>query len=132
MDHNTHTEWKGELVFESEIGGFKFKMDSDKKIAPSPKPHLLSALAGCAGVDIISILEKMREKVTSLSIDVGAKLSDDHPKIYTNIEVRIKISGEDLNREKVQKAVNLSREKYCGVSAMLGKAAELEYVVEYV
>jgi putative redox protein len=131
MDHNTNTEWKGNLVFESEINGFKFDMDGDNKVASSPKPLLLSSLAACAGIDIISILKKMRENVKSLSISVNGDLTDEHPRVYKNIEILIRISGENLNHEKVEKAVTLSKEKYCGVSAMLGKSAELEYVVEY-
>ena len=131
MDHKSHTEWKGDLLFESEIRGFKFSMDGDNKVACSPKPYLLSALAGCAGIDIISILEKMREKVTYLNIDVDGDLSEDYPQVYEKIQVRIQIDGENLDQGKVQKAVDLSREKYCGVSAMLGKSAELEYIVEY-
>lgn len=132
MDHNSTTQWKGDLLFEADIKGFKHTMDGANQVASSPKPYLLSALAGCAGIDIITILEKMREKVTSLSIDVNGDLTDEHPKVYKEIEILIKISGENLDHEKVDKAVSLSREKYCGVSAMLGKSAELKYVVEYV
>jgi putative redox protein len=132
IDHTTKTEWKGNQVFEAEMRGFKHQMDGNNEVACSPKPYLLSALAGCAGIDIITILEKMREKVTSLTIDVNGNLTEEHPKVYKQIEILIKISGDDLDPGKVQKAVDLSREKYCGVSAMLGKGAELKYVVEYV
>ena len=133
MDHNSNTQWTGnKLVFEADINGFKHTMDGDNQTAASPKPYLLSALGGCAGIDLITILEKMREKVTFLSLDVNGDLTDEHPKVYKVIEIIIKISGENLDKEKVQKAVNLSRDKYCGVSAMLGNGAELKYTVEYV
>ena len=132
MDHNSTTKWTGnDLVFEADIKGFTHTMDGDNKIAASPKPYLLSALGGCAGIDIITILEKMRQKVTSLSLDVNGDLTEEHPKVYKVIEIIIRISGEELDKDKVQKAVDLSREKYCGVSAMLGNGAELKYVVEY-
>jgi len=132
MDHNSHTEWKGELIFEAELRGFKHTMDGNNTIACSPKPYLLSSLAGCAGIDIIDILKKMRQQVTSLVIDVDADLTEEHPKVYKGIEIRIKIGGDNLDPKKVEKAVTLSKDKYCGVSAMLGKSAVLNYVVEYV
>jgi putative redox protein len=86
----------------------------------------LNALAGCTGVDVVSLLNKMRVKFTDFSIEVSGTLTEEHPKVYHTIVVNYKIKVADTDRDKVEKAVKLSKEKYCGVSIMLGKAAKLE------
>lgn len=94
---------------------------------PTPKPLLLVALAGCTGMDVVSLLEKMRQEYTSFKIAVTAEQTETHPKYYHKIHVQYRLVGKDLDPAKVQKAVDLSQDKYCGVSHMLKAASELTY-----
>lgn len=94
---------------------------------PSPMETLLMALAGCTGMDVIPILHKMRAPVERLTIEVTADRADTHPKVLTAIRLRYVAAGPGLRREQVEKAVGLSQEKYCSVSAMLRKAVPVTY-----
>ena len=96
---------------------------------PTPMETVLMALAGCTGIDVVSILNKMRENLEGLSIDVSADRAAEHPKVFTRIHVRYVAWGRGLNREQVERATALSKEKYCPVTAMLGKAAEISHEV---
>jgi putative redox protein len=92
---------------------------------------MLSALAGSTGIDVVSLLNKMRVEFSDFSIDTEANLSADHPKIYSEVKVIYRISVKPEDREKVEKAVALSKEKYCGVSAMFGKFAKMDFEIIY-
>jgi putative redox protein len=96
---------------------------------PTPMGLLLMAFGGCTGMDVVSILEKMRIEIEGLEIDVKGERSEEHPKTYRSIELVYRISGE-VDEEKAKRAVELSMEKYCSVSAMLKKSAEVNYRVE--
>jgi len=98
--------------------------------ASRPKELILIGLAGCSGSDISSILSKMKENVTRFEIDVDAESSDEHPKVYTKIHLKYRFWGENLNEEKIEKAINLSQDKYCSVSAMLKPTVDITYSVE--
>jgi len=122
--------WRSGLTFDADQDGHSLVIsDSDDDQGPRPKGLLLSALAGCAGIDVVSILKKMRQELRSFSIRASAEQTDDHPRVFVApIEVVIDLEG-DLDPAKVWRAVALSRDKYCGVAAMLGKHAEIRYVV---
>lgn len=92
---------------------------------------MLSALAGCTGIDVVSLLNKMRVEFSNFSIATEANLSADHPKIYNEVKVIYRISVKPEDREKVEKAVTLSKEKYCGVSAMFSKFAKMDFEIIY-
>lgn len=92
---------------------------------PRPVEILLAAQAGCTGMDVISILKKMRQPVTGYQVRVTGERRDDFPRIFTKIMVEHILQG-DLDEDKVAHAVELSEEKYCSVSAMLREAAQLE------
>ena len=98
--------------------------------ASRPKELILIGLAGCSGSDISSILSKMKENVKRFEIDVDAETADEHPKVYTKIHLKYRFWGEDLNEDKIEKAINLSQDKYCSVSAMLKPAVEITHSVE--
>jgi putative redox protein len=85
----------------------------------SPMQVLLAALGGCTGMDVVSILKKMRQDVTGYRIEVDGTRADDHPRVWTEITVRHIVEGNNLSREMVERAVSLSEEKYCSVAAML-------------
>jgi putative redox protein len=94
---------------------------------PRPMEMLLAALATCAGMDIVSILRKKRLEVTRYEVRVHGLRADDHPMIFTSITVEHLLTGPSIPPEAVQRAIDLTEEKYCGVSAMLGKAATITH-----
>ncbi|MBT4292531.1 OsmC family protein, partial [bacterium] len=94
--------------------------------APTPMEAVLHALAACAMVDVVSILEKMRLSMESLEVEVSAERADDHPKVFTKIHLKFVVTG-DLTENKVQRAIELSTEKYCSISAMLSSTAEITH-----
>jgi len=91
----------------------------------SPMELILVGLAGCTGLDIVDILEKKRQPLTALSVKVRGKRSEEHPKIYKEIEVTYLVWGEGIDPKAVERSIHLSEEKYCSVSAMLRKAADI-------
>lgn len=98
--------------------------------APGPMELLLISLMGCTGMDVISILKKMKEEVEDLRIFVEADRSNEHPKIFTKIKLIYEFKGKNLKYDNVKKAVELSQEKYCSVSHMLNKATPIEYEIK--
>lgn len=124
MSHKTTTQWKGGMLFESDNpSGKSVLMDTvvngqTERFGLSPKAMMLSSLAGCSGVDIVEILEKMKVTHYKLSIDVEAQLTDEHPRYYDKVHVDYRFYGQELNPNKINKAVTLSVEKYCGVMEM--------------
>lgn len=104
--------------------GAKFRMDSKEKAGgsgdyASPTDHLLAAVAGCTGIDVVSILQKMRQQFRSLQIEVDGTQADDHPHYFTAIHIKYILAGENIDRDKVEQAVAFSRDKYCSVQATL-------------
>src|SRR5579884_1054142 len=91
----------------------------------SPMQLLLAGLGGCTGMDVVGILKKMRQDVTSYRIEVDGVRAEEHPRIYTEITVRHIFEGNNLSRDMVERAVNLSEEKYCSAYAMLKEAATI-------
>lgn len=136
--YSMKTIWKGDMAFEADLDGQKVLMDAAKDnggqdSGPRPKPLILAALTGCSGMDVISILKKMREPCTWFELKVDAESSQDHPKRYTTIKLTYQFKKSDaLNPGNVEKACQLSQEKYCGVNAMLKDAASVEWAIEYV
>jgi putative redox protein len=124
MSHKITTHWKGSMLFESDNpSGKSVSMDTvvdgqTERFGLSPKAMMLSSLAGCSGVDIVEILEKMKVFDYKLSIDVEAQLTDEHPKYYHKVHVDYHFYGQELNLKKIYKAVTLSVDKYCGVMEM--------------
>lgn len=98
---------------------------------PGPKRLMLVALAGCTGIDIITILHKMKVSFSDLSIDTEGTLGDEHPKIYQQVTVTYKIKMADTERLKMEKAVQLSVDKYCGVMAMFKTFAKVKTEIVY-
>jgi putative redox protein len=95
-------------------------------LGPTPKPLLLASLGGCAGMDIVSILTKMRVPLRGFSVDVEGDTADEHPMRFDKVRVAYRIGGDDLPLSKVRRAIALTEEKYCGVWATLAPAVTLE------
>ncbi|HZK52683.1 MAG TPA: OsmC family protein [Desulfosporosinus sp.] len=96
----------------------------------NPMELLLMAIAGCSGMDITSILEKMNVKVQRFEMIVEGDRASDHPRVFKDIEIVYKFWGESLSEEKLQRAAQLSMKKYCSVANMIDKAANLTYRIE--
>ena len=134
MKHKVSTSWKGEMVFESDISGHRLTMDAPaeaggKETGPRPKPLMMASLAGCTGMDVISILKKMRVKVDDFVIHIEGDLTDDIPKHYKKMHVVYEFTGKNLPMDKLKKAVEMSKEKYCGVSYTYKQAMEISYEI---
>ena len=125
----TKTTWKQAHEFEADHDGNKIRIDGSVKKGHGPKALLLSALAGCSGIDIVDILTKMRVDFSDLIIEVGAGQTEEHPRVFTDIQVTYRMKTSADNEEKVRKAIDLSLEKYCGVSAMLKKNSPIHYTL---
>lgn len=123
----TITKWKSGQAFDSWQNETKIEIDA--KNGFSPKALLLSGLAGCSGIDVVDILEKMRVPFASLEIETRAEQTDEHPRVFKEIHINYIIVTEELNRDKVKKAIDLSLEKYCGVAAMLQKNSRIHYTI---
>jgi len=130
MDTSVKLSHLENMAFEGDIDGHKITIDADTKVGgenrgPKPKPLMLLSLAGCTAMDVISILRKMRVELDDFDVEVQADSTDEHPKHYHKMHVIYHFTGKDLPQEKLEKAVSLSEERYCGVSAIYKKAVEM-------
>jgi putative redox protein len=98
--------------------------------ATKPMELLLMSLGGCTGMDVVSILRKMRVDLDDFSIDIKANQAEDYPKVFTKIDLMYRFYGKDIDVEKVEKAIALSQDKYCSIMAMLKKAIAINYSYE--
>jgi putative redox protein len=134
MKETIKAQWLNDLSFEAEVDGHKIYMDTaaehgGKNLGPRPKLIMMVALAGCTGMDVASILKKMRENVEELSVEVEGDVTEEHPKRFEGMKVIYKVKGKGINRKNVEKAVALSSEKYCGVSANYKEAFDITYEI---
>lgn len=130
MKETINVNWKENMSFEAEVNGHKIILDAVSAVGgedkgPRPKPFMMVALAGCTGMDVVSILKKMRVEVDNFNVKVDGELTEEHPKHYDKMHVTYEFWGKDLPMDKLKKAVNLSEERYCGVSATYKKALKL-------
>ena len=119
-------KWLDQMAFEGEVNGHKILIDADGAVGgtdrgPRPKPFMLMALGGCTAMDVVSILAKMRVELEDLKVSVSGDLTEEHPKHFYQMHVKYEFWGKDLPMDKLEKAVNLSEERYCGVSAVYKK-----------
>ena len=91
--------------------------------------NALTALAGCTAMDVVAILKKMKVDLEDLSVEAESELTDDHPRVFRGIKLTYRFKGKDLSLKHLEKAVRLSQNRYCGVSAMLSKAVPIEYEI---
>src|SRR5665647_2959425 len=123
-------EWKGNFRFEAKNpNGLTVNFDAPKKYggdetAPSPMETLLACLAGCTSY-VVNILKKKRQNISGYWVEVEGERREEPPEVYTKIQIKYKIKGKNLSKEAVERAIQLSNEKYCFVGAMLKKTAEI-------
>lgn len=121
------TKWIRENEFVANVTGHDIQMSSNYDLGSSPKQMLLASLAGCTGLDVVDMLKKMRVNFDKFELNVSAHMTDEHPKIYDLINIDYCFYGSSLDQQKIEKAVHLSKEKYCGVSAMLRKSSKINF-----
>ena len=122
--------WLENMAFKAEVNRHEIILDAAEKVGgenrgPRPKPLMMTALAGCTGMDVVSILKKMRVEFEDFSVLVEGDITEEHPKQFTKMHVIYAFKGKNLPLDKIQKAVSLSEESYCGVSASYRKAFEI-------
>jgi len=135
MKHETLLSWKGNMEFETELFGHKLTLDASPEAGgenkgPRPKILMLTALAGCTGMDVISILKKMKIEPVEFNVRVDGTVTEEHPKQYESMHIVYEFKGENLPEDKLKKAIELSQDKYCGVSALYKKAIGLSYEIK--
>lgn len=134
--HNITAKHSGGMSFSSDLDRHTVIIDTDhasggNDTGPRPKALMLISLAGCTGIDIVEILNKMRVKFSELSIHVQGELTETIPKTYHTVTITYKIIVDKEDESKVQKAVLLSQDKYCGVSAMFRAFCALKTTIMY-
>lgn len=125
-------EWGGKLKFVAQSDKFKIEMDAvppfGNEEAPSPKQYLLSALCGCTGMDVLSLLKKNRQVVDKFTIVAEASTKASHPQIFTDISLKFYLEGA-CESAAVMEAVHLSQTRYCSIAAMLTPTTRITYDV---
>ena len=120
-------DWLENMAFKAEVNGHEIMLDAVEAVGgenrgPRPKPLMMVALAGCTGMDVVSILRKMRVEVEGFAVRVVGDLTEEHPKHFEKMHVIYEFKGKDLPIDKLEKAISLSEERYCGVSVSYRKA----------
>ncbi len=129
------TTWKGKMQFEStNPSGENLLINTAAENGGEgaglrPKAMMLSDLAGCSGLDVASLIEKMKLEVSDFKIETIANLTEEHPKVYDAVTVEYHFYGNNLNEAKLKRAVDLSVEKYCGVMEMFRQFAKIDIKV---
>lgn len=136
MTHEISLKHNQKMQFDVNVGDHVVKLDTSPEnggdnSAPSPKKMMLTSLAGCTAVDIVLILNKKRVSFQDFGVKVEANLTDGTPSIYDNVLVTYQIKVAEADRDKVQQAVDLSSEKYCGVMEMFRSFAKVTTAIEY-
>lgn len=127
MDTSINVKWNGKMAFETNLQGHSLVMDAGSESGGEnsgvrPKSLLLASLAGCTGMDVVSMLAKMRVGIEDFELIIEADIEKEHPKYYNRINVVYQFKGKDLPYEKLKKAVDMSFDKYCGVIGLFKKA----------
>jgi len=135
MKEEINVSWINELAFETELSGHKIILDAEEDVGgkdrgPRPKPLMMVSLAGCTGMDVISILKKMKVDIKKFNVKIEAMVTEEHPKHYSRMHIIYEFWGNDLPMEKLEKAVVLSQERYCGVSYLYRKVIDLTYEIK--
>lgn len=136
MGHTVISEWQGGMSFNTKTMGGNVTLDADNTVGGEdkgvrPKALMLVALSGCTGMDVASLLKKMRVDVDSFKIEVSGELTEEHPKYYHKVKVDYYFSGSNIDHTKVEKAVNLSVDRYCGVFEMFRKFSDISHEIHY-
>lgn len=132
MKSSIDVQWLNDMKFEANVYGHKVFMDADENSGghnegPRPKAFMMVALAGCTGMDVVSILKKMKMAFDHFDLKVEGDINEEHPKKFNKMKIIYTFSGKELDYEKIKKAVDLSFDKYCGVNANYKDSMEMSY-----
>ena len=133
---NTNLTWAGGAAFiGASENGRTIVIDGPpegggRDLGPRPMETLLLGMGACSAYDVLSILKKSRSLISDCKIEMSSKRAGDHPKVFTEIHVHFIITGDNLKAAQVERAINLSAEKYCSASIMLGKTAKITHTYE--
>ena len=128
-----HVKWKDKVSFLGEAeSGHSVLMDGAPEIGGRnlglrPMEMVLMGAGGCTALDVVMILKKSRQRISDCMVEIEADRAKEDPKVFTRIHYHFILVGNDLKPQKVERAINLSAEKYCSVSIMLGKTAEITH-----
>ena len=134
----TRVKWVDGVMFMGETGtGHAVVMDGapeagGRNLGPRPMEMLLVGLGGCSAFDVVLILKRGREAITDCVVDIKSARAETDPKVFTKIHLHFVVTGKNLRREQVERAINLSAKKYCSASIMLGATAEVTHDFEVV
>lgn len=103
-----------------------------RNLGPRPMEMVLAGTGGCSAFDVVMILKKGRQAITACDVSLQAERAESDPKVFTNIHLHYRVKGRNLKPEAVARAIELSKEKYCSASIMIGKTAEITYDFEIV
>jgi putative redox protein len=136
MAHIIETQWMGKMQFNALVNGHTIIMDAPERVGgddngPIPKPFILTALSGCTGMDIVSILRKQNIEINDLNIVVTGEISKQQPIVYTSIQVIYEFKASEAYKEIALMAVHESQERICGVINMLKKIIPITWSVTY-
>jgi putative redox protein len=137
MKDSVNLKWMSDLAFEAAIDGHKIIVDAKPEVGgsdkgPRPKPLMMVALAGCTGIDVASLLKKMRIDVDEFNVKVEGDITEEHPKHFTGMHITYEFKGKDLPPDKLERAVELSQNRYCGVTDSYRKAMKLTYEIKII
>lgn len=135
MSKSVNITLKEKMAFEVDQEGHKFIIDAADNVGgenkgPTPKPLMLAALGGCTAMDVVSILRKMRVNFEGVNVKVDGELSEEHPVHFTKMHIIYEFTGNDMSQDKIRKAVNLTQDRYCGVSYSYKKAMEITHEIK--
>ncbi|OEJ67120.1 OsmC family protein [Magnetovibrio blakemorei] len=131
-------KWLGGRAFEgTPDSGHSVIMDSSPAFGGEdrgvrPMELLLLGMGGCTSIDVMNILEKSRQDVSGCVAEISADRADEDPKVFVRIHVHFKVTGRNVEAKRVERAIELSAEKYCSASIMLGKTAEITHDFEII
>lgn len=137
MKHIIDMSWTDKVAFETEVDGHKLIVDAPVEgggsdLGSRPKKLMLSALAGCTGIDVVMILKKMKVIPEAFNVIVEGELTDEHPKHYNKMKIIYQFKGKNLPMDKLERAVKLSETTYCGVSAVYKQTMQMETEIRIV
>ncbi len=135
MEETVKLSYDDGLAFDVEVDGHKMKIDSvvefgGRNKGPRPKNLMLVALGGCTGMDVASIMSKMKIPYDNLEITVTGILSESHPRHFEKMHITYMVKGNNIDRDKVERAVYLSQEKYCGVTFNYKSSIEITHEIK--
>lgn len=136
MAHQVETQWMGKMQFNALVNGHTLVMDAPERVGgedngPIPKPFVLTALSGCTGMDVVSILRKAGKEVKDFTVIVTGELSKQVPFVYTSVHLVYEFRGDEATKQAALEAVTDSQEKICGVSNMLKRIIPVTWDVTY-